>query len=91
MPVDRLTPILDAHVRSLDDAGTAKGAEAVVVAVKPAEGDRGPRFFLAGEGVRETGTVRSHQIMFRGANEKLRNSSLYFVDPSFLIRATPIL
>lgn len=48
MPIDRLRTVLSDHVASLNEAGTAKGAETVVVAVKRAEGDRGPRFLLRG-------------------------------------------
>lgn len=49
MPLDRLSTALDSHVASLEEAGTAKGAEDVVVGVKRPEGDRGPRFLLEGE------------------------------------------
>ena len=52
MPLDRLNAVLDAHVSDLEDAGTAKGAEAVVTAVRPPHGDQGPRVQLAGEGDR---------------------------------------
>ena len=50
MPMDRLTPLLEAHVADLEAAGTAKGAEAVVTGVIPAAEGRGPRFHLAGPG-----------------------------------------
>ena len=50
MPVDRLKEVLADHVAGLEQAGTAKGSESVVVAVLPAEGGRGPRFLLRGEG-----------------------------------------
>ena len=53
MPSDRLTEALSRHVTELESAGTAKGAEAVVVGVLQAEGERGPRFLLEGEGVKE--------------------------------------
>ena len=36
MPTDRIAPLLTEHVRKLEEASTAKGAEKVVVAVKPA-------------------------------------------------------
>jgi glycine C-acetyltransferase len=49
MPLDRVSNVLAAHVADLDAKGTAKGAETVVTAVKPAAGERGPRFVLAGE------------------------------------------
>ncbi len=60
MPSDRLTEVLDRHVTELDSAGTAKGAETVVVGVKRAEGDRGPRFLLAGEGDKEVMRMNSN-------------------------------
>ena len=44
MPLDRLTRVLDDHVLALEEAGTAKGEESIVVSVKPAEDARGPRF-----------------------------------------------
>ncbi len=43
---------LAAHVAQLDEAGTAKGAESVIVAAHPPAGGSGPRFNLAGEGDR---------------------------------------
>ena len=58
MPLDRLTRVLDAHVADLEEAGTAKGAESVVISVKPAEDDCGPRFLLKGEGAQESPAER---------------------------------
>ncbi len=50
MPLDKLVPVLDAHVAKLGEEGRAKGAEPVVARVLPPQGDRGPRFMLRGEG-----------------------------------------
>ena len=66
MPADRLTPVLEAHVQSLSEAGTAKGSEAVVRAVKRAEGTRGPRFMLEGEGDREFMRMNSNSYLGLG-------------------------
>lgn len=52
MPLDRISQKLDEHVAGLEEKGTAKGSEAVVTEVLRPEGDRGPRFRLAGEGDR---------------------------------------
>ncbi len=52
MPSDRLTAALAVHVAQLEETGTAKGAESVVVAARPPQGDDGPRFRLQGEGDR---------------------------------------
>jgi glycine C-acetyltransferase len=48
MASDRLDQVLAAEVAALRQAGTAKGAEAVITAVEPAEGGLGPRFRLEG-------------------------------------------
>jgi glycine C-acetyltransferase len=50
MPLDRLTTAVERHVADLEDKGTAKGAESVVVGVVPAADGRGPRFLLEHEG-----------------------------------------
>lgn len=63
MAVDRLTGVLRAHVAALEEAGTAKGAESVVVAVRPAAGDRGPRFLLEGQGEREFMRMNSNSYL----------------------------
>ena len=52
MPIDRMSAELAAHLTQLEDNGTAKGAESVVVAAHPPAGSSGPRFKLAGEGER---------------------------------------
>ena len=66
MPIDRLSRALDAHVARLEEADTAKGAETVVVAVKSAEGDRGPRFVLRGEGDKEFIRMNSNSYLGMG-------------------------
>ena len=50
MPHDRLDAVLDSHVAQLLEAGTAKGAEAVVTGIVPPAGDRGPRVMIEGAG-----------------------------------------
>jgi len=52
MPLDRVSVKLSEHVAGLEARGTAKGAESVVREVMRPEGNRGPRFRLAGEGDR---------------------------------------
>jgi glycine C-acetyltransferase len=63
MPMDRVEAALAAHVRSLDEAGTAKGAEKIVVTVKRAAKGRGPRFLLEGEGEREFIRMNSNSYL----------------------------
>ena len=66
MPVDRLSAVLNAHVTSLEEMGTAKGPETVVVAVKRAQGDRGPRVRLLGEGDKEFIRLNSNSYLGMG-------------------------
>jgi glycine C-acetyltransferase len=66
MPLDRLGPTLASHVKSLEDAGTAKGREHVVVRVERATGNRGPRFFLEGQGDKEFIRLNSNSYMGLG-------------------------
>ena len=63
MPLDRLTRVLEAHVAELEERGTAKGAEAVVTAVRPSAGERGPRFLLEGHGEREFVRMNSNSYL----------------------------
>ena len=66
MPIDRLSTLLKEHVTSLERTGSAKGPETVVVAVKPAQGDRGPRFLLQGEGDKEFIRLNSNSYLGMG-------------------------
>lgn len=68
MPNDRMTAALQAHVAQLETDGTAKGQETVVTAVLPAEGDRGLRFQLAGEGDR--GFIRMNSNSYLGLSKR---------------------
>ncbi|MEN8160840.1 MAG: aminotransferase class I/II-fold pyridoxal phosphate-dependent enzyme [Myxococcota bacterium] len=52
MPFDRIEQALVRELEALTQAGTRKGEESVVTRVLPAEGERGPRVLLAGEGER---------------------------------------
>ncbi|HEV8581007.1 MAG TPA: aminotransferase class I/II-fold pyridoxal phosphate-dependent enzyme [Thermoanaerobaculia bacterium] len=50
MSVDRFYSALSSELGALRERGTLKGAETVITRVLPAEGERGPRYLLAGEG-----------------------------------------
>ena len=52
MPGQRLEAVLARELAELERAGSRKGAEAVVAALLPARGGRGPRVLLEGEGER---------------------------------------
>ena len=71
MPLDRLTRVLDDHVLALEEAGTAKGEESIVVSVKPAEDDRGPRFLLKGEGSQVFIRMNSNSYLGMGLREEV--------------------
>jgi glycine C-acetyltransferase len=63
MPLHRLTGVLEDHVADLEKKGTAKGAETVVTTVLPPEGERGPRFYLEGEGDKEFIRMNSNSYL----------------------------
>ncbi len=50
MPNDRFHQALSAELGTLRERGSLKGAESVINRVLPAQGDRGPRYLLEGEG-----------------------------------------
>jgi glycine C-acetyltransferase len=63
MPLDKLIPVLDAHVARLEEEGRSKGAEDVVTRVLPASGERGPRFMLRGQGERQFIRMNSNSYL----------------------------
>ncbi|HEX9108814.1 MAG TPA: aminotransferase class I/II-fold pyridoxal phosphate-dependent enzyme, partial [Longimicrobiales bacterium] len=66
MPLDRVSQVLKAQVAELEAKGTAKGAEKVVVEVRPPEGERGPRFLLEGQGEKEFLRMNSNSYLGMG-------------------------
>src|SRR5690625_6238221 len=71
MPLDRITNVLTENIADLERQGTAKGAETVVVGVRPPEGERGPRFLLQGEGDREFIRMNSNAYLGLGLRPEL--------------------
>ena len=71
MPIERLEAALESHVRSLHEAGTAKGAESVTTAVVPATGGRGPRYRLAGHGDTEFLRMNSNGYLGMALREEV--------------------
>ncbi len=50
MPFERLSNVLAQNLAELDKQGTRKGQESVITTVIRAEGEKGPRYLLKGEG-----------------------------------------
>ena len=63
MPLDKLLEDLKAQLAHLEAAGTAKADEQVVVAVKPPQTGRGPRFLLEDFGDREFILMNSNSYL----------------------------
>jgi glycine C-acetyltransferase len=53
MPLDKLTKMLNEELNELKEGGRAKGKEMVIVDVKKAEGEKGPRYYLERYGDKE--------------------------------------
>jgi len=63
MPVEHFARFLQEQVDELMQAGTAKGNEQIVVGVKKARDDRGPRFLLDGYGDRQFIRMNSNSYL----------------------------
>lgn len=63
MPFDRLHGALNAHLSDLEEKGTLKGAEDVIVEVVPAKDGRGPRYRLEGCGDRDFIKMNSNSYL----------------------------
>jgi len=53
MSLKKLNDALQLELNSLYKTGSAKGKEMVITGVKPAEGNKGPRYYVEGEGNKE--------------------------------------
>jgi glycine C-acetyltransferase len=53
MPLDKIREILSAYLKELKDKGALKGSETVITGIKPAQGDKGPRYFIDGYSEKE--------------------------------------
>jgi len=71
MPLTKLVEDLKAQLAHLDAAGTAKGSEHVVVAVKRPGNGKGPRFLLEGFGSREFIRMNSNSYLGLGLRPEL--------------------
>ncbi len=53
MSLEKVKKSFEDHLKKLDEQGTRKGKEAVITGIKPAEGKKGPRYFIEGYGDKE--------------------------------------
>ncbi len=74
MPVDRFHQALSTDLEALRERGTLKGAESVITQVLPAEGDRGPRYRLAGEGHQPFLKMNSNNYLGMALRPELRGA-----------------
>lgn len=71
MPLEKLTPVLDAEVATLEAENRAKGAESVVTGVLRPEGRRGPRFMLEGHGDKLFIRMNSNSYLGMGLRQEI--------------------
>jgi glycine C-acetyltransferase len=64
MPLDKLTKMLNEELNELKEGGRAKGKEMVIVDVKKAEGEKGPRYYLEGYG--DKGFIKMNSNAYLG-------------------------
>ncbi len=53
MPLDKIKEMLSTHLKELEDKKILKGNETVITGIKPAQRDKGPRYFIQGYGEKE--------------------------------------
>jgi len=53
MPLSKIKEMLSTYLKELQDKGVLKGNETVIAGIKPAQGDKGPRYFIKGYGEKE--------------------------------------
>lgn len=63
MPLSHLSKTLENQLKDLKESGRAKGKEKVIVKVKKAEGEKGPRYFLEGWGDKEFIKMNSNSYL----------------------------
>ena len=74
MPFDRIRAVLTQQLEALDSEGRRKGAEAIVTEIVPAEGERGPRVRLAGEGDRPFLRMNSNGYLGMALRDEVRQA-----------------
>ncbi len=63
MSVKKLNILLNKEVDLLKKKGTAKGKETVIIGLKPANGKKGPRYFIEGKGNKEFIRMNSNSYL----------------------------
>jgi glycine C-acetyltransferase len=63
MPIEKLTPVLDAKLEEFAQGGRLKGAEAVTTGMVEPAGEKGPRFHIEGHGERPFLRMNSNSYM----------------------------
>jgi glycine C-acetyltransferase len=71
MPYNRLEGVLAGALDELKTSGRAKGRETVVTGIVPADGERGPRYRLAGEGETPFLRMNSNGYLGLATNEQV--------------------
>jgi glycine C-acetyltransferase len=74
MPMERLQAKLAGDLGELKSSGRAKGAETVFAGVLPAQGGKGPRYLLAGEGKRPYLRMNSNSYLGLALNDEVRGA-----------------
>ena len=71
MSLKKVKGSLSAHLKKLEEAGTLKGNEAVITGIKPAEGNKGPRYFIEGFGDKEFLRMNANNYLGMSLNKEV--------------------
>ncbi|MGC9337677.1 MAG: aminotransferase class I/II-fold pyridoxal phosphate-dependent enzyme [Candidatus Cloacimonadia bacterium] len=71
MATERLERVLNQNLQELAEKGTLKGKEMIITGVKPAENEKGPRFFIEGRGDKEFLRMNSNSYLGMPLREEI--------------------
>ena len=69
MSSNKLNIVLQNAINTLNEKGTSKGSEMVVIGIKHADGNKGPRYFIEGKGDQEF--IKMNSNSYLGSNLSL--------------------
>ncbi len=71
MGLKKIKTELKAHLKKLEEQGTLKGKEAVITGIKPAEGKKGPRYYIEGYGDKEFLRMNANNYLGMSFNKEV--------------------
>src|SRR5690554_2531230 len=71
MPLGKLEPVIEEKLKGFAEKGIRKGKEQVIRKIKKAKGDKGPRYFIKGQGEKEFIRMNSNSYLGMSLREEV--------------------